>query len=64
HILEALDARDAEFFDRIARNRPQDIRTNLQNPLPDYYGEKIKSVKDYREWLKKQREWKIKTGFR
>lgn len=32
----------------------------MSNPVPDYYGEKIGSVKDYRQWLKDQRAFKLK----
>jgi len=28
--------------------------------VPDYYGEKIGSVKDYRQWLKDQRAYNKK----
>lgn len=27
-------------------------RQNMQNPVPDYYGEKIQSISDYRRWLR------------
>ena len=32
----------------------------LQNPIPDYYAEKVRSVADYRTWIKKQRDVRIK----
>jgi import inner membrane translocase subunit TIM23 len=32
----------------------------MANPVPDYYGEKISSVKDYRQWLKDQRAFNKK----
>ncbi|TPX77633.1 hypothetical protein CcCBS67573_g01109 [Chytriomyces confervae] len=52
-ILEAIDAKDVEFF-----------KSDSANPMPDYYGESIKSVQGYRAWLKKQRNYRIKTeGF-
>jgi import inner membrane translocase subunit TIM23 len=61
-LLKALDAREKEFFQRIQRHRPKEIKTSLQNPLPDYYGENIRSVGDYRRWIKKQRQWRVKVG--
>ncbi len=33
-----------------------------QNPIPDYYGEKVASVRDYRRWLKDQRAFKLKKN--
>jgi len=32
----------------------------MQNPVPDYYGEKIGSVADYWRWLKDQRAFERK----
>jgi len=32
----------------------------MQNPVPDYYGEKITSVQSYRQWLKDQRAFNKK----
>ncbi|KAJ3180792.1 TIM23 complex component [Gaertneriomyces sp. JEL0708] len=62
--LQALDSRDREFFRRIQRHRPAEIAMAMPFPggksaMPDYYGEKINSVADYRDWLKKQRKFKV-----
>ncbi|KNC98743.1 uncharacterized protein SPPG_05723 [Spizellomyces punctatus DAOM BR117] len=62
--LKALDLRDREFFHRIQRHRPKEIASVVpipgsQSGMPDYYGEKINSVADYRSWLKKQRRFRI-----
>jgi hypothetical protein len=48
--------REREFFSRIQQFRPAEVRLSLQNPLPDYYGEGVKSVSGYRAWLRKQRD--------
>jgi import inner membrane translocase subunit TIM23 len=32
----------------------------MQNPVPDYYGEKITSVLGYRNWLRDQRAFNKK----
>ena len=32
----------------------------MNNPVPDYYGEKISSVRAYRQWLKDQRAFRKK----
>ncbi|QIW96851.1 hypothetical protein AMS68_002369 [Peltaster fructicola] len=47
--------KEKSFFDRIKRYRADPSSSSPQNPIPDYYGEKIGSVKDYRRWLKDQR---------
>ncbi|KAI8825268.1 mitochondrial import protein Pam17-domain-containing protein [Fimicolochytrium jonesii] len=59
-ILRSLDSRDKEFFRRIQRHRPKEIAAVVPVPggqggMPDYYGEKIFSVKDYKEWLRRQK---------
>ncbi|RKO93441.1 mitochondrial import protein Pam17, partial [Blyttiomyces helicus] len=61
--LKALDVRDRDFFHRIQRHRPQEIAAvvptvpGVGGAMPDFYGEKIKSVADYRDWLRKQRKF-------
>ncbi|KAI9334976.1 mitochondrial import protein Pam17-domain-containing protein [Obelidium mucronatum] len=66
NILASIDRMDAEFFERVKKFRPQgQLRLSLQNPMPDYYAESVKSVQGYRAWLKKQRDYRIKTeGFK
>ncbi|KAJ3119497.1 TIM23 complex component [Physocladia obscura] len=65
-LLKAMDSFDKQFFERVRKYRPQgQLRLSLQDPMPDYYGEKVTSVAGYREWLKKQRNYRIKTeGFK
>ena len=43
-------------------HRPKDIKfINVPGSgevtLPDYYGEKIHSIKDYKSWIKSQRKF-------
>ncbi|KAF9922794.1 TIM23 complex component [Linnemannia zychae] len=57
-----VDKMDKEFFNRIALNRAKPAG-NLLAPFPDYYGEGIASVHDYRAWLRKQREYNRSTMF-
>ena len=52
--------REKEFLTRIRKNRVDASSQSMSNPVPDYYGEKIGSVKDYRQWLKDQRAFKLK----
>ncbi|KAJ1559908.1 TIM23 complex component [Cladochytrium tenue] len=64
-VLRAIDTRDRDFFERIKAVRPADVGLSLNNPLPDYYAEKVTSLADYRRWLRKMREYRIKTeGFK
>ncbi|KAG9069921.1 TIM23 complex component [Linnemannia hyalina] len=58
-----VDRMDTEFLKHIARNRADPAANSISNPIPDYYGEKIKSVSEYRSWLRKQREFRRKSTF-
>lgn len=55
-IAPAMDRRDKDFYEHIKANRADARLNSIRNPVPDYYGEKIQSVHDYRSWLRKQRE--------
>lgn len=37
------------------------IYRSLANPIPDYYAEKVGSLKDYRHWLRDQRTFMRKV---
>ncbi len=54
---------DKEFHKHIVKNRADPTANSVRNPVPDYYGEKIKSVSEYRKWLRKQREYRRKATF-
>ncbi|KAJ0422180.1 mitochondrial import protein Pam17-domain-containing protein [Aspergillus carlsbadensis] len=56
----AVAVKEKEFFDRIKRYRVDPSSNSIANPVPDYYGEKIGSVKGYRQWLKDQRAYNRK----
>ncbi|KAF9364806.1 TIM23 complex component [Mortierella sp. NVP85] len=58
-----VDRMDKEFFKHIVKNRADPSSNSVRNPIPDYYGEKIKSVSEYRAWLRKQREYRRKSQF-
>ena len=60
-VVNLVDARDKEFFQRVIKYRSDASKSSPQNQIPDYYGEKIKSVAEYRKWLRKQRKFKRKT---
>ncbi|KAF9434096.1 TIM23 complex component [Entomortierella beljakovae] len=58
-----VDSMDKEFYKHIVKNRADPSANSVRNPIPDFYGEKIKSVGEYRSWLRKQREFRRKARF-
>ncbi|KAK3829682.1 MAG: mitochondrial import protein Pam17 [Linnemannia gamsii] len=58
-----VDKMDREFFRRVVLNRANPTGNPLAHPIPDFYGEKIMSVSDYRSWLRKQREYHRKIMY-
>ncbi|KAG6900669.1 hypothetical protein C0993_005902 [Termitomyces sp. T159_Od127] len=59
--LAAVDAMDREFYRRIAKNRVDASLQSPTHPVPDYYGEKIGSLHQYRQWLRDQGKYKRKV---
>ncbi|KAK3073538.1 TIM23 complex component [Teratosphaeriaceae sp. CCFEE 6253] len=59
---KAIQEKEKSFYMRIKRFRADPSSSSPQNPIPDYYGEKVASVKDYRRWLKDQRAFKLKKN--
>jgi len=59
--LVSVDAMDKEFYKRIARNRVDASLQSPTQPVPDYYGEKIGSLHQYRRWLRDQGKYKRKA---
>ncbi len=62
NFLRIIDEKERDFFSRLSKHRPKDIKfINVPGSgevaLPDYYGEKIHSIKDYKEWIKSQRKF-------
>ncbi|KAF8921814.1 mitochondrial import protein Pam17 [Mucidula mucida] len=58
--IERFDSRDAEFFKRVAKHRV-DASLASMTPPPDYYGEKIGSLHEYRLWLRDQGKYRRKA---
>ncbi|SMQ52403.1 unnamed protein product [Zymoseptoria tritici ST99CH_3D7] len=54
--------KEKSFYARVKKYRADASSSSPQNPIPDYYGEKIGSVKDYRRWLKDQRAFNLKKN--
>lgn len=51
-VLNDFKIRDQAFLERIKHNRVDPSRQSFSNPVPDFYGERIYSVKDYKQWLR------------
>lgn len=49
------------FLKHIAKMRVDASRQSMNNPVPDYYGEKIGSLQDYRQWLRDCNEYRRKA---
>ncbi|KAK0821795.1 TIM23 complex component [Friedmanniomyces endolithicus] len=58
----AIQEKEKSFYRRIQMFRADPSSSSPQNPIPDYYGEKVASVRDYRRWLKDQRAFKLKKN--
>ncbi|KAJ6259935.1 hypothetical protein Dda_5579 [Drechslerella dactyloides] len=56
----AYHLKEKEFFVHIRKNRVDPSFQSFSNPVPDYYGEKIGSLSQYRQWLKDQRAYNRK----
>ncbi|QLG71715.1 hypothetical protein HG535_0C00640 [Zygotorulaspora mrakii] len=50
--LKGFEQKNKEFLKRIIENRVDASSHSFSNPVPDYYGEKIGSLKEYRQWLR------------
>lgn len=59
--LALIEERDREFYNHIVKNRVDPSRQSPVNPVPDYYGEKVNSLKQYRQWLRDQARFRRKA---
>ncbi|GME71588.1 unnamed protein product [Ambrosiozyma monospora] len=50
------------FLQHISKMRVDASRQSMNNPVPDYYGEKIGSLNDYRQWLRDCNEYRRKAS--
>jgi len=60
--LPEFTIKERAFFERIKKHRVNPEGASTNNPVPDYYGEKVGSVSGYRRWLKDQRAFNRKRG--
>ena len=59
---QQIAQRDKDFFEHIRRMRADPTRQVLHNQIPDYYGEKIGSISQYRRWLRDQSTYRRKAA--
>lgn len=50
--LGEFNLKNKEFLKHVIENRVDASSQSFSNPVPDYYGEKIGSIKEYRQWLR------------
>ncbi len=60
--MPAYRLKDAAFYAHIKRNRVDPSRQSMQNPVGDWHGEKIGSIKQYRQWLRDQAVYRRKAS--
>ena len=60
--LPEFTIKEKAFFERIKKHRVNPSGASTNNPVPDFYGEKVGSVAGYRRWLKDQRAFNRKRG--
>jgi len=58
--LAAIEKRDREFYHHIVKNRVDATLQSPVTPVPDYYGEKVGSLHQYRHWLRDQNRYRRK----
>ncbi|KAG8935373.1 TIM23 complex component [Tulasnella sp. 419] len=59
--LASIEQRDKEFHHHLVKNRADPSRQSAMNPVPDFYGEKIGSLAQYRQWLRDQGKYRRKS---
>ncbi|KAJ3525341.1 hypothetical protein NMY22_g10618 [Coprinellus aureogranulatus] len=61
HQAHLIDEKDRAFLEHIAKNRVDASLQSATSPVPDYYGERIGSLSDYRQWLRDQSKYRKKV---
>lgn len=59
--MPAFNVKQKLFLKHIQKMRVDASRQSMNNPVPDYYGEKIGSLKEYRQWLRDCNEYRRKA---
>lgn len=59
--MGAFNVKQKLFLKHIQKMRVDASRQSMNNPVPDYYGEKIGSLSEYRQWLRDCNEYRRKA---
>ncbi|KAH3676379.1 hypothetical protein WICMUC_002010 [Wickerhamomyces mucosus] len=59
--LNSFKQKQKLFLEKVKQNRVDPSSQSFNNPVPDYYGEKIQSLKDYKQWLRDNYAYKRKS---
>lgn len=51
-VMHQFKIKDQIFLQKIRQHRVDPSSQSFSNPVPDYYGERIYSLKDYKQWLR------------
>lgn len=51
-VLQQFKDKEMVFLLRVKRYRADPSSQSFSNPVPDYYGEKIYSLENYKQWLR------------
>jgi len=54
---EEFRRKEKDLYRRVMRHRVDPSSSSAGNPVPDFYGEKIGSVREYRTWMRDQRAY-------
>lgn len=52
NAMNQFKQKEQIFLQRIKNNRVDPTSQSFSNPVPDYYGERIYSLNDYKQWLR------------
>ncbi|TEB39623.1 presequence translocated-associated motor subunit PAM17 [Coprinellus micaceus] len=61
HQAHLIDEKDRVFLQHIAKNRVDASLQSATSPVPDYYGERVGSLGEYRQWLRDQSKYRKKV---
>lgn len=59
--LPEFMVKEQHFLQRVQKNRVDPSSQSFSNPVPDYYGEKIYSLDNYKQWLRDCNAFRRKT---
>lgn len=60
-ILPQFMVKEQAFLQRVKKNRVDPSSQSFSNPVPDYYGERIYSLENYKQWLRDCNAFRRKT---